>query len=68
MLASLKHPTETYSRSKKSFRINAVSKEIKSIGVAFDMLENRKVAPVGFKITSGHATFDAKMDFTRKAR
>ena len=39
-----------------------------SIGFAFDIVETEKNTPVGFKRTSGHMTFDIKMNFTRNAR
>ena len=39
-----------------------------SIGIAFDILETGQVTPIGHRKPSGHMMFDAKMDFTRKAR
>ena len=41
---------------------------MKSIGVSFDTLETEQVSPVVRKRNSGIMMFDAKMDFTRKAR
>ena len=35
---------------------------------AFQLLENDKSLPVGYKPATGHIVFDVKMDFTRKAR
>ena len=39
-----------------------------NIGVAFDMLEIGKVAPIRFNRISGHTTFHAKIDFSHMAR
>ena len=41
---------------------------MKSISVAFGILEIGEVAPIGYKKTSGHIVFNVKIDFTRKAR
>jgi len=38
------------------------------VGVAFKILEDDEVTPVGYKKSSGHIVWDIKMDFTRKAR
>ena len=65
---SLKHAAEIDSRNKNTFWRDAIAMEMSSIGVAFDILENGQVAPVGFKRTSSHIIFDVKMDFTCKAR
>ena len=39
-----------------------------NVGVAFNIMENDEASPVGHSKTTGHMTFDVKMDFTRKAR
>ena len=65
---SLNHSVEIDSRNKNTFWRDVIAKEISSIGVAFDMLETGNFTPVGFNRTSGHITFDAKMDFTGKAK
>ena len=41
---------------------------MKSISVAFDVLEIGKVASVVHEKTSSYIIFDIKIDFTRKAR
>ena len=41
---------------------------MKSIDVAFGMIENGQVDPVRNKRTSGYMIFYAKIDFTRKVR
>jgi hypothetical protein len=38
-----------------------------NIGVAFEVLEDGRVAPAGFTKVTGHLVWDVKMDFTRKA-
>ena len=65
---SLKHDAEIGSRNKNTCWRDVIAKEMSSTGVAFDVLETRHTAPVGCGRTSGHATFDVKMDFTREAR
>ena len=42
--------------------------EMYNIGVAFEILEDGKSAPVGYTKVSGHLIWSVKMDFTRKAR
>ena len=41
---------------------------MKTVGVAFDILEQGKAAPVGYSKISYHLVFDVKMDFKQKAR
>ena len=38
------------------------------VGVAFKILQDGELIPVGYKKSSGHMIFDIKMNFTRKAR
>ena len=47
---------------------DALAKEMKNVGIAFKILENDEIMPVGYSKSSGHIIFDVKMDFTRKAR
>ena len=47
---------------------DAHDKEMFNFFVTFEILENKKQAPVGWTKTSGHLIWDLKMDFTRKAR
>ena len=47
---------------------DALAKEMKNVGVAFDVLEDHQRVPVGWTKASGHLIWDVKMDFTRKAR
>ena len=39
-----------------------------NVGIAFEILDEDKSAPVGWSKESGHLVLDVKMDFTRKAR
>ena len=44
-------------------------KEIKNVGIAFDMLEDHQSVPAGWIKASSHLLWDVKMDFTTmKAR
>ena len=47
---------------------DALAKEMKNIGVAFNVLEAHESIPVGWTKASGHLIWDVKMDFTRKAQ
>ena len=46
----------------------AFEKEMKNVGVAFEVLPEGRKAPIGWHKVTGHLIFDVKMDFTRKAR
>ena len=47
---------------------DALAKEMTEVGVAFEVLNEGRHAPVGWRKTTGHLIWDVKMDFTRKAR
>ena len=47
---------------------DALSKEMRNIGVGFDVLEDHQSVPVGWTKASGHLIWDVKMDLKRKAR
>ena len=68
MSASLKHASEIVSSNNSTFWQYTIAKEMKSIGIPFDMLENGQVIPVRHKRTSGYKIFDIKMNFTRNSR
>ena len=46
----------------------AYRKEMKNVGIAFEILDEGKTAPVGWKKSSVHLIFDVKMTGERKAR
>eukprot|EP00957_Ditylum_brightwellii_P027715 2094821-Ditylum_brightwellii.AAC.1 len=39
-----------------------------NVGIAFEVYEEGRPAPPGWKKVTGHLVWDVKMDFTRKAR
>lgn len=47
---------------------DAIALEMVNVGVAFEVLDEGKPAPIGWHKVTGHLVFDVKMDFTRKAR
>ena len=47
---------------------DALAKEMFEVGVAFKILDDHELTPVGYTKSSGHIIWDIKMDFTRKAR
>ena len=65
---SLKYTDDIDIMNKSTFWQDAIAKEMKSIGIPFDMLENGQVIPVRHKRTSGYKIFDIKMNFTRNSR
>ena len=48
--------------------MDAITKEMTNVGIAFTILYEGKKAPPGWTKTSGDLVFDVKMDFKRKAR
>ena len=65
---SWKYAKEIGAWNKNHLWENALAKEIKNMGVVIDVLEDLKNVPVGWTKASGHLIWDAKMDFTQKAR
>jgi hypothetical protein len=51
-----------------TFWVDAISKEMKNVRPAFNILEEGSQAPVGSKYIRCHMNFEVKMNFTRKAR
>lgn len=51
-----------------TFWRDAIKKEMVELGVAFEILDDGQLAPVGWSKQSGHLVFDAKMSLERKAR
>jgi hypothetical protein len=47
---------------------HSVEKEMKNVRVAFRILDDKEVAPVGYQRIPCMLIFDVKMDFTRKTR
>ena len=48
--------------------MDAITKEMTNVGIAFTILNEGKKAPPGWTKYSGNLVFDFKMDFTHKAR
>jgi hypothetical protein len=51
-----------------TFWADALTKEMKTVFPAFEILEDGAIAPVGYQCIPCHIVFDIKMDLTRKAR
>ena len=56
------------SENGNSYWRDAIAKEMKNVGVAFELLGEGERAPQGWNKVTGHLVFDIKMDFTKKAR
>ena len=65
---SITHATRIDQKNGNTFWTDAILKKMKTVGIAFTILDLGKKAPPGWAKASGHLGFDIKMDFTRKAR
>ena len=65
---SVQHAYEIDQNNNDTFWTNVIQKEMKNMGVAFQLLENNEKVPMEHAKASGHLIFDVKMDFTRIAR
>ena len=62
------HAKELDRRNGNIMWMDALTKEMYNVGVAFEVLDEREQAPNGRKNVTGHLVWDVKMDFTRKTR
>ena len=60
---SHKAAKELDQKNGNDFWIRAIEKEMYNVGIAFEILDKDKTAPVGWSKESGHLVFDIKMDF-----
>ena len=65
---SVEHAFEPDRKNGNNLWKDALEMEMYNIGVAFEILEDEKIAPAGYTKVSGHLISSVKMDFTRKAR
>ena len=65
---SLKHAMEIDKKNGNDIWRKAYHKEMVNVGVAFEILEDDKRAPVGWTKVTGHLIFDVRMTLERKAR
>jgi hypothetical protein len=68
MPVSVNHAIEIDRKNGNRFWQDAIGLEMVNVGVAFEVLDEDKPVPIGWRKVSGHLVFDVKMDFTRKAR
>ena len=64
---SIKEVEALDSANSNTFWQDTIDREMKELSIAADILERDKIAPKGYQQTSGHITFDIKINFTRKA-
>jgi hypothetical protein len=64
---AVQNDQELDQRNGNTFWMEALSKEMGALVVAFEMLEHGQKAPAGWFKSTGHIIWDVKMDFTRKA-
>ena len=62
------HAQELDKRNENTMWMDALVKEMFNVGIAFEVLEDKQSAPLGWSKVTGHLVWDVKMDFTRKAR
>ena len=69
MPKSMKHAAELDKQNGNTFWTESISKEMKNVRVAFQILDENEEVPIGYKFIRCHMIFDVKMeDFRRKAR
>ena len=69
MPKTVKEATKLYAKNGDTKWMYAISKEMKNVRVAFDILKDEDRVPIGHKQINCHLIFDVKMeDFRRKAR
>lgn len=66
--ASVEHAMRIDRENGNTMWQDAVSKEMRNVGIAFEILDEGQKAPIGWHAVTGHLIWDVKMDFTRKAR
>jgi hypothetical protein len=66
--SSIEHAIKLDENNGDNYWRDALSKEMKNVGIAFEVLDEGQNQPVGWSKVTGHIIFDVKMDFTRKAR
>ena len=65
---SIAHAKRIDLKNGNNLWMDAITKEMTNVGIAFTILDEGKKAPPGWTKASGHLVFDVKMYFTRKAR
>ena len=66
---SAKHALELYKQNGNTFWQDSIPKEIKNVHVAFQILDENKEVPIGYKFIRCHIIFVVKMEaFRRKSR
>jgi Reverse transcriptase (RNA-dependent DNA polymerase) len=65
---SLRHAMEIDKRNGNDIWAKAFQKEMRNVGVAFEILAEGQRAPVGWRKVTGHLIFDVRMTLERKAR
>jgi len=68
MPKDVKRALEIDAETGTTFWRDAIAKEMKAVGKAFEILEEHEPTPVGHTHIKCHMVFDIKPDFTRKAR
>ena len=65
---SIAHAKRIDLKNGNNFWMDAITKDINNVGIAFTILDEGRKSPPGWTKASGHLVFDVKMDFTRKAK
>ena len=64
---SMKHAAELDKQNGNTFWTDSISKEMKNVRVAFQILDENEEVPIGYKFIRCHMIFDVKMkDFCRR--
>ena len=65
---SIAHAKRIDLKNGNNFWMNAITKEMTNVGIAFTILDEGKKALLGWTKASGHLVFNVNMDFTQKTR
>jgi len=65
---NVNHAYELDRKNGNTYWRDAIVKEMKNVRIAFEILDDGRVVPNGYKFMPTYMVFDVKMDFTRKAR
>ena len=68
ILKNVHHAQGLERRNGNTMWMDALAKEMFNMGIAFEVLEEKQSAPLGWSQVTGHLVWDVKMDFTQKAR
>ena len=68
MHTDMEHAKRLDTKNMNNFWIDAIKKETHDVGIAFEILEDNVLMPMGHRKVTCHLVLGVKIDFTRKDR